>query len=954
MLVKQKTETSYNYNVVNIMNYAFNSIRSTYSECVSFANGRFAAIFIATCIGLSACVVGPPVSSNIECDSDKGDTREIPCGESGTGKLTQVCRDYQWTDKGFCEGGQCTNGTSRTDDCGYNFNGSVKRQCRDGVWTIQNIDLDAACEDSDDYEACVCNDPDECKNGDTSGTVACGPGDSGTQAAVCVSGRWVAQDEDGPCEESWDCVEDGELGEVACGFNGRGTRDAQCEDHRWIAVSDADDSAACDDPDRCKDGEMGRLVACGDNQEGVISTSCVEGQWQEISDEDECDTAYTCQAGDNRYVSRACGLNDRGDLLESCEDGVWTDADNTCDDPDTCVDGESGTVSGCGLGQSGFQDATCVQGQWDANQEAPCQGAWACLDDDTEIRACGKNGNGELPYLCVAHIWQENGDCYDPDLCTKGETKSAQCVDGEDTNGNPFVTTRECVQNTEDGTWYWGNWSDCESATECDFEDTEVLVCGADDHKHGVQDATCEAIDSEVEGRWVYSACYETATHLFSAPYGRMIRVQKGDFHTFGDNRNNTIPVQDFTEAYASYPLPALKSVPDVTDGAGRATERFSASETHQCAISGQTGRIACWGRNTEGELGTPSSAGSNIPQPVALSQNAVAVSVGKGFSCAITQDNDVYCWGKNDRGQLGRDTNGASSPTPTKVMSNVAMIAAGDAHVCAVKRVAKATDEVWCWGDNRQSQVIIGGAQSIQTPTKSTDISNNPGTTQSAPVSSGYDTCSKGGLMGLRTMCKNPCQNEVSQSIGSIAAGAQHTLVVWNTVIRATKGKVKKDGVLGDGLCQVVNDSMVSHTNLLGIGSNNENQMADASNMNVIIDTVNTPIKQYQAYARGNNSCVVSRIDDNAPRTLRCAGENNEKMLSEQSGKVKTLTAPAASLLLDQPLQDIALGVDSLCVLLKNGRIRCHGGNAYGQLGTGGTDADTNRGYVVNESTIP
>ncbi|HKP58756.1 MAG TPA: hypothetical protein VJV78_18675 [Polyangiales bacterium] len=82
------------------------------------------------------------------------------------------------------------------------------------------------------------------------------------------------------------------------------------------------------------------------------------------------------------------------------------------------------------------------------------------------------------------------------------------------------------------------------------------------------------------------------------------------------------------------------------------------------CALH-SGGRIACWGNNIHGELGSGSTqpSTSSIPLAVVGIQNARAIQFSPGapagtnatvHACAITEDSKLLCWGSNDSGELG------------------------------------------------------------------------------------------------------------------------------------------------------------------------------------------------------------------------------------------------------------------------------------------------------------
>ena len=61
------------------------------------------------------------------------------------------------------------------------------------------------------------------------------------------------------------------------------------------------------------------------------------------------------------------------------------------------------------------------------------------------------------------------------------------------------------------------------------------------------------------------------------------------------------------------------------------------------------SGGVACWGDNSNGQLGDGSQISSTVPIIVSLSENATSISVGQRHSCAILVDASLHCWGANE-----------------------------------------------------------------------------------------------------------------------------------------------------------------------------------------------------------------------------------------------------------------------------------------------------------------
>lgn len=142
---------------------------------------------------------------------------------------------------------------------------------------------------------------------------------------------------------------------------------------------------------------------------------------------------------------------------------------------------------------------------------------------------------------------------------------------------------------------------------------------------------------------------------------------------------------------------------------------KVSVGTTHACAIatdtSGNNGRVYCWGKNDQGQLGNDSTSDSSIPVAVDATaaratvpatgcgffgcatpeipgkaasalqnKNVVEVSAGNGFTCARASDNEIACWGNNSSGQLGTESR-SDSRVPVAVNKDAAQV--GRARQC-------------------------------------------------------------------------------------------------------------------------------------------------------------------------------------------------------------------------------------------------------------------------------
>lgn len=153
-------------------------------------------------------------------------------------------------------------------------------------------------------------------------------------------------------------------------------------------------------------------------------------------------------------------------------------------------------------------------------------------------------------------------------------------------------------------------------------------------------------------------------------------------------------------------PAPSVDAFVEVTAG-----------DQHTCARR-RSGTVACWGRNTYGQLGNGSREDSTAMVAVTGLSDAVELAAGTDFTCARRKSGAVACWGNDQDGQLGDGLGakvGVWSTRPSAVagLSDATAIAAGDYFACALRRAGN----VVCWGEGADGQVGAGGARAFPRP---------------------------------------------------------------------------------------------------------------------------------------------------------------------------------------------------------------------------------------------
>lgn len=252
--------------------------------------------------------------------------------------------------------------------------------------------------------------------------------------------------------------------------------------------------------------------------------------------------------------------------------------------------------------------------------------------------------------------------------------------------------------------------------------------------------------------------------------------------------------------------LPASSSVPVTVTGIANAVA-VSAGTNYACALLSDNS-IRCWGDNSNGQLGNGTTIDSPVPVAVSGISNAKAVSTGYNHACAALNSGQVQCWGYNADGELGNGTSTDSSiPVAVTGISNAVAVTAGNTHSCA----ALNDGTVHCWGDNTYGELGNGSIQGSLTPVATSGISN------ATTVVSGYGySCALmgdgtvqcwgvngWGELGNGTTTYNPAT--VPVPVSGVASATAVTAGSFQACSLLSGGTVKcwgndTDGELGDG----------------------------------------------------------------------------------------------------------------------------------------------------------
>lgn len=324
------------------------------------------------------------------------------------------------------------------------------------------------------------------------------------------------------------------------------------------------------------------------------------------------------------------------------------------------------------------------------------------------------------------------------------------------------------------------------------------------------------------------------------------------------------------------------------------------------CALL-DDGKVQCIGSNEYGQLGNGNTEPVNAPATALnLSEGAIAIANSNFHTCAITTQQKVKCWGHNSYGQLGDGTTVFSRTTPALVVgltNNIAQIAVSVFYSCALTL----DGGVKCWGNNAVGQLGNGTVEDRNIP---------------------------GDVVGLESNVK------------SVAVGYDHTCALLKNGSVQCWG-ANYHGQLGDGTNVLTRIVPVTVTNLAGI-------VVELSAGNGFT-CARLQSQQVQCWGDGVNNSKMTQQFYSVPTPLATITQSVQSLFAastyqtgfhqtcwlSDSNQIFCQEIRLKSLLADsEPIQQFAKGLQHICVLTAQGAVRCKGGNSYGQLGNGETNA--------------
>ncbi|AKT40379.1 hypothetical protein [Chondromyces crocatus] len=327
----------------------------------------------------------------------------------------------------------------------------------------------------------------------------------------------------------------------------------------------------------------------------------------------------------------------------------------------------------------------------------------------------------------------------------------------------------------------------------------------------------------------------------------------------------------------------------------------------HACALL-HDGRVKCWGRNVQGQLGlgdteprgdAADEMGDALPAvDLGTGVTVVGLAAGDNHTCALLGGGSVKCWGANTSGQLGLgDTAprgdgpgemGDALPTVNLGTGRTALaIGGGDRHTCALLD----DGSVKCWGFNTGGKLGLG------------------------------DTAPRGDGPGEMGDALLAVDLGAGRTAAALSVGGSHACALLDD------GSVKCWGGNGQGQ--------------LGLGDA-EHRGDGAGEMGDALPAVDLGTGKTAVAVHAGHFHTCALLNDGS---LKCWGGNDSGELGlgdtahrgDAAGEMGD-ALPAVDLGTGKKAVALSVGVFRSCALLEDASFKCWGNNTAGALGLGDT----------------
>ncbi|MEC7700866.1 MAG: hypothetical protein VX652_03615, partial [Candidatus Thermoplasmatota archaeon] len=168
----------------------------------------------------------------------------------------------------------------------------------------------------------------------------------------------------------------------------------------------------------------------------------------------------------------------------------------------------------------------------------------------------------------------------------------------------------------------------------------------------------------------------------------------------------------------------------------GEGLTQVALGNSHTCVLW-DDGKMACWGDNSEGQLGVGSTddIGDEAEEmgddlvlvDLPAGRTATAIEAGEDMTCAILDDGSLACWGNGADGRLGNEGISNEGDDPSELGNDLNIVDLGSGLSVVAVEVGAATscailddgnsetaDTVKCWGLGDFGQLGTGNGNSM------------------------------------------------------------------------------------------------------------------------------------------------------------------------------------------------------------------------------------------------
>jgi alpha-tubulin suppressor-like RCC1 family protein len=226
----------------------------------------------------------------------------------------------------------------------------------------------------------------------------------------------------------------------------------------------------------------------------------------------------------------------------------------------------------------------------------------------------------------------------------------------------------------------------CGGKASCAVADTGKLYCWGD-NSEGLA-AQADPYDSP-DVLLPKLAVLEVAVRQVSVGQGHACAVAiNGALYCWGRNTDSQLGIG---------PSPIQLRKPTPSDVNAR-YHQVAAGQQHSCGVRND-GTVYCWGRELAGRLGQGAEQDGKLllPGQAGTDSDFVSTAVHWFHSCARRLNGKLVCWGRNQEGQLGvGDEKQRDTPAPVSGPSAWSAFAVGRFHTCGISQ-----GQIYCWGMN-------------------------------------------------------------------------------------------------------------------------------------------------------------------------------------------------------------------------------------------------------------